>query len=243
MRTEAAATRGAALAAADEIGYPVVLKTDEPGIAHKSDVGGVRLGLASPAEAGAAYDDLAARLGPRVLVCRDRPARNRARAGRRPRSRARPPPGHQRRRRSRRDSGRTGRALAPVTRSAALAALRRLRIAPVLAGSRGQPGADLGAIADAITGLSRLACDLGDAIEALDINPLICGPYGALAVDALLIPPTPTPTPRRLALARSTDRWPVSAASVPRTGHDRWSRLPTRSATITADGEGLSQWD
>ena len=85
--------------------------------------------------------------------------------------------------------------LAPVTRSAAMAALAGLRIAPVLAGSRGQPAADLGAIADAITGLSRLACDLGDALEALDINPLICTPSGAVAVDALLIPRTPCLTP------------------------------------------------
>jgi hypothetical protein len=78
--------------------------------------------------------------------------------------------------------------LAPVTRSAAAAALGRLRLAAVLAGTRGQPPADLGAIADAITGLSRLACDLGDALDALDINPLICGPSGAIAADALLIP-------------------------------------------------------
>src|SRR5205807_1236383 len=51
VRTEAAASRAAALAAADAIGYPVVLKTAEPGIAHKSDVSGVRLGLAGPAQA------------------------------------------------------------------------------------------------------------------------------------------------------------------------------------------------
>ena len=55
----------------------------------------------------------------------------------------------------------------------------------------GLPAADLGAIADAITGLSRLACDLGDALEALDINPLICAPAGPVAVDALLIPRPP----------------------------------------------------
>jgi hypothetical protein len=78
--------------------------------------------------------------------------------------------------------------LAPVTRSAALAAVRRLRLAPVLAGTRGQPPADLGAIADAITALSRLACDLADALAALDINPLICTPSAAVAADALLIP-------------------------------------------------------
>jgi acyl-CoA synthetase (NDP forming) len=188
VRTRAAATRAAALAAADEIGYPVVVKTDEPGIAHKSDVGGVRLGLAGPAEAGAAYDDLARRLGPRVVVCETAAPGTELALG------------------IVRDPAlgpllvigvggvlveiMAERAvlLAPVTRSAAMAALARLRIAPVLAGSRGQPAADLGAVADAITGLSRLACDLGDTLEALDINPLICTPSGAIAVDALLIP-------------------------------------------------------
>ena len=188
VRTEAAASRDAALAAASAIGYPVVIKTDEPGIAHKSDVGGVRLGLAGPAEAGAAYDDLAARLGPRVMVCETAPPGTELALG----IVTDPALGPLL------VIGAGGvlveilaeRAvlLAPVTRSAALAALRRLRIAPVLAGSRGQPAADLGAIADAITGLSRLACDLGDALEALDINPLICAPAGPLAVDALLIP-------------------------------------------------------
>jgi acetate---CoA ligase (ADP-forming) len=193
VRSRAAATRTAALAAAAEIGYPVVVKTGEPGIAHKSDVGGVRLGLAGPAEAGAAYDDLAARLGPRVVVSETAAPGTELALG------------------VVRDPvlgpllviGAGGvlveilaeRAvlLAPVTRSAALAVLRRLRIAPVLTGSRGQPAADLGAIADAIAGLSRLACDLGDALEALDINPLICSPTGAIAVDALLIPRPPAP--------------------------------------------------
>ena len=188
VRARAAASRAAALAAADEIGYPVVVKTDEPGIAHKSDVGGVRLGLGDLAAVGAAYDDLAARLGPRVLVCETAAPGTELALG------------------IVRDPALgpllvisaggvlieifSERAvlLAPVTRQAALAALRRLRLAPVLAGSRGQPPADLGAIADAITGLSRLACDLGDALDALDINPLICTPTGALAADALLIP-------------------------------------------------------
>jgi acetate---CoA ligase (ADP-forming) len=188
VRTEAAASRAAALAAAGAIGYPVVLKTGEPGIVHKSDVGGVRLGLAGPAQAGAAYDDLAARLGPRVLVAQTAPAGPELALG------------------LIRDPA-LGPLLVisaggilieifaervvllpPVTRPVALEAVRRLRLAPVLAGARGQPAADLGAIADAIEGLSRLARDLGDTIGALDVNPLICGPHGALAVDALLIP-------------------------------------------------------
>jgi acetate---CoA ligase (ADP-forming) len=195
VRSEAAASRDAALAAAGAIGYPVVVKTDEPGIAHKSDVGGVRLGLAGPAEAGAAYDDLAARLGPRVVVCETAPPGTELALG----IVTDPALGPLL------VVGAGGVLveilaervvlLAPVTRSAALAALARLRIAPVLAGSRGQPATDLGAIADAVTGLSRLACDLGDALEALDINPLICAPAGPVAVDALLIPRTPPNPP------------------------------------------------
>jgi acetate---CoA ligase (ADP-forming) len=193
VRARQVATRGAALAAAAAIGYPAVLKTDEPGIAHKSDVGGVRLGLADPGAAGAAYDDLAARLGPRVLVCETAP------------------PGAELALGIVRDAAlgpllvisaggvlieifaERAVLLAPVTRSAAVAALGRLRLAPVLAGTRGQPPADMEAIADAITGLSRLACDLGDALEALDINPLICAPTGAIAADALLVPAPASP--------------------------------------------------
>ncbi len=188
VRARQAATRAAALAAAAAIGYPVVLKIDEPGIAHKSDVGGVRLGLGDPAAVGAAYDDLAARLSPRVLVCETAAPGTELALG------------------LVRDAAlgpllvisaggvlieifaERAVLLAPVTRSAAVAALGRLRLAAVLAGTRGQPPADLGAIADAITGLSRLACDLGDALDALDINPLICGPSGAVAADVLLLP-------------------------------------------------------
>jgi len=194
-RTEPAASRHAALAAADAIGYPVVLKTGEPGIAHKSDVGGVRLGLASPAEVGRAYDDLAARLGPRVLVSQTAPPGTELALG------------------LVRDPAlgpllvisaggilieilnERVVLLAPVTRPAALAAIHRLRIAPVLTGARGRPPADLDAIATAIESLSRLAQDLGEDIDALDLNPLICGPAGALAVDALLIPAASSPRP------------------------------------------------
>jgi len=183
VRARAARTRDGALAAAAEIGYPVALKTDEPHIAHKSDAGGVHLGLRDPAAAGAAYDDLAARLGPRVLVCEMAAPGTELTLG------------------LVRDaslgpllvigaggvlveifSERTV-VLAPVTRSSALAVLARLRLAAVLAGARGQPPARLDAIADAITALSRLACDLGDLLDALDINPLICGPSGAVAAD------------------------------------------------------------
>jgi acetate---CoA ligase (ADP-forming) len=188
VRARQARTRAAALTAATEIGYPVVLKTDEPRIAHKSDVAGVRLGLGDPEAVGSAYDDLAARLGPRVLVCQTAAPGTELALG------------------IVRDPalgslvviGAGGvlieifseRAvvLPPVTRSSALAVLARLRLAAVLAGARGQLPADVDAIADAITALSGLACELGDVLDALDINPLICGPSGAVAADVLAVP-------------------------------------------------------
>jgi acyl-CoA synthetase (NDP forming) len=187
VRARAAGTRAGALAAAAEIGYPVVLKTDEPGIAHKSDVGGVRLGLADPGAAGAAYDDLAARLGPRVLVCQMAAPGTELALG------------------LVRDAAlgpllvigaggvlieifsERSVVLPPVTRSSAREVIARLRLAAVLAGARGQRPADLDAIAGAITGLSELAADLGDLLDALDINPLICGPSGAVAADVLAV--------------------------------------------------------
>jgi acyl-CoA synthetase (NDP forming) len=190
VRVRSAGTRAQALTAAADIGYPVVLKTDEPQIAHKSDLGGVRLGLGDPGAVGAAYDDLAARLGPRALVCQTAAPGTELALG------------------IVRDAALgpllvisaggvlieifSERAvlLPPVTRSQARAILARLRVAGVLAGARGQPAADLHAVADAIAALSRLACDLGDALDALDINPLICGPSGAVAADVLVVPRT-----------------------------------------------------
>ena len=187
VRARAADSRAQALAAAAEIGYPVVLKTDEPAIAHKSDVGGVRLGLASPEAAGAAYDDLAARLGPRVLVCQTAAPGTELALG------------------LIRDAAlgpllvisaggvlieifsERSVVLPPLTRSSAREVIARLRLAAVLAGARGQRPADLDAIAGAIAGLSELAADLGDLLDALDINPLICGPSGAVAADVLAV--------------------------------------------------------
>jgi hypothetical protein len=43
-------------------------------------------------------------------------------------------------------------------------------------------------VIDAVIGVGQLAVELRDVIEAVDINPLIAGPRGAVAVDALVIP-------------------------------------------------------
>ncbi len=184
---EAAGEPGA-LAAADAIGYPVVLKTAEPAISHKSDVGGVVLGLRDPAALAAAYRDLAARLGPRVLVCQNVAAGTELALGV-----ARDP-----------DLGPLivvgaggvlvelladrAVALPPVDEATARELLAGLRVGRLLAGVRGAPPADLGAVVRAITGLSDLARELGDSLAALDVNPLICGPDGAIAADVLALP-------------------------------------------------------
>jgi acetate---CoA ligase (ADP-forming) len=48
-------------------------------------------------------------------------------------------------------------------------------------------------VATAIAGVPELAAELGQHIEALDVNPLICGPDGAVAVGALAVPHRTTP--------------------------------------------------
>jgi acetate---CoA ligase (ADP-forming) len=64
----------------------------------------------------------------------------------------------------------------------------RLVMRPILDGVRGAPASDVDALADAISRLSVLAADLGDLLGALDVNPVIVGPTGCLAVDALAEP-------------------------------------------------------
>jgi acyl-CoA synthetase (NDP forming) len=188
VAAEVAADLEGALAAAGRIGWPVALKTAAPGIAHKSDVGGVRLGLDGPGPLAAAYADLAGRLGPRVLV--------QAMAG----------PGVELALGVVADPqfgplvlvaaggvlvevvGDRRVALPPVGHRKALAMLDRLAVRPLLDGARGAPPADLDAVADAVARLSVLAVDLGDRLAALDVNPLVAGPDGCLAADALVVP-------------------------------------------------------
>jgi acyl-CoA synthetase (NDP forming) len=183
-----AASEAEALAAASEIGYPVVLKTGEPEIVHKTEARGVVLGLATPGALAAAYRDLAARLGPRALIFET------------------VPPGPELSLGLARDPGLgplvvvaaggtlvellddKAVALPPVSGAQAARMLGTLRAARLLDGVRGAPPASRDAVVRAITALSALAADLGDRLEALDINPLICGPDAAVAVDALLIP-------------------------------------------------------
>ena len=84
-------------------------------------------------------------------------------------------------------------ALPPVDTAGARRLLGELRVSQLLAGVRGAPPADTSAIARAVAGMSAIAAELGDQLEALDVNPLICGPAGAVAVDALAVTRAATP--------------------------------------------------
>jgi acyl-CoA synthetase (NDP forming) len=77
-------------------------------------------------------------------------------------------------------------AVAPISPAHAQRLISQLRIAPVLAGARGRPAADVAALADTIAKLSGLAATLGPRLVELDINPLLVRDIGAgvIALDA-----------------------------------------------------------
>ena len=174
-----------AMAIADAIGYPVALKT--LGADHKSDVGGVVLDIADAAACSAAYRAMAERLGGDVSV------------------HAMAAPGVEISVGMVRDINfgplvvvaaggvmvelLADRAVAcpPVTAAHALEMLRSLRIAPLLTGWRGQPPVSIDALAEVIVGFSQLSTELGDFLDAVETNPVIASPTGAIAVDALVV--------------------------------------------------------
>jgi len=78
--------------------------------------------------------------------------------------------------------------LPPLSHPQALEMIHETRSGRLLQGFRGRPPADIEALADALVRLSQLAVDLGDRIAALDVNPLMVLPkgQGVRAVDALV---------------------------------------------------------
>jgi acetyltransferase len=73
--------------------------------------------------------------------------------------------------------------LAPIAAAEAGEMLGELRMAPVLRGVRGEPPADLAGLAETISRFSALAVDLPE-LEEIELNPLMAGARGAIAVDA-----------------------------------------------------------
>ncbi|MFK8331698.1 acetate--CoA ligase family protein [Pseudomonas sp. BJa5] len=76
--------------------------------------------------------------------------------------------------------------LLPTTEGAIRAALLSLRSATLLQGFRGRPAADLDALVAAIGAVADYACENASQLLELDVNPLMVGPHGSTAVDALI---------------------------------------------------------
>jgi len=177
--------------AAGEFGYPLVLKTAMPGIAHKSDQNGVRVGIADAQQLEREYLHLQQRLGDRVLVM---PMVD---------------PGIEVALGMKNDPqfgpmvivacggvliellAERAFALAPVDVDQAGALIERTRLAKLLAGVRGQAAVDRAALEQLILRFSELVYALRDSVAEIDLNPVIVGATGCTIVDALVIPANP----------------------------------------------------
>ena len=76
--------------------------------------------------------------------------------------------------------------LVPVGADAVKQALTRLKLHKILSGYRGKPGVDIGAIVAAVMAVQAYVIAHADRIEEVEINPLLCTPTRAVAVDALI---------------------------------------------------------
>ena len=175
------------ISAASELEYPLVLKTNEPGIDHKSDVGGVVIGIEDEVELVDRYRDIASRLGPSALVVPMVDDGIEIALG------------------TINDpqfgplvmvaaggiliellSDRAV-ALCPVEAHEAEDMLASLKIDGLLRGARGKPAIERESLVDAIVTLSQIAYDLRDEIAEIDVNPVIARDSGTTAVDALIV--------------------------------------------------------
>ena len=199
-RERLAATAAEAIAAAREFGGPVALKIQSADIPHKTEAGGVRLGVSGDEAVRAAFDDVlaaahafapAARIDG-VLVQPMAPPAPEMIAGILHDPSFGPVVAF----------GLGGIhveilkdvafLLPPFDADAAREALLGLRSIALLQGARGAPAADLDAFADLLVRVGWMAADLGDAIAEVDLNPVRVLPrgQGVRILDALVVPRT-----------------------------------------------------
>ena len=178
-----AADREEAVRVADALGYPVALKA--LGVAHKTERGAVRLGLGDAGAVRSAAESMAAPDGyliERMVegtvaellvgVTREAPYGFALTLG----------------------AGGvltevlsdTVTLMMPATPAEIRAALSFLRVAPILTGYRGKPAADIDRVVEAVMALQTFVAAEAARLEELDINPLMAGPIGAVAADALI---------------------------------------------------------
>ncbi|MGB3488965.1 MAG: acetate--CoA ligase family protein [Xanthobacteraceae bacterium] len=184
-----------AVEAASRIGGPVALKIVSPDILHKTEAGGVKLGLSTAENVRAAAQEIlqsVSHYAPRarldgISVQEMAPSGLEIVLG------------------VKNDAqfgplvavglggimvellGDTAVRFAPVADAAARDMLTSLKGHPLLAGFRGKPGVDVDGLVDAICRLSELAHDLADVIDQIDVNPVIASGATVMVADALII--------------------------------------------------------
>ncbi|MGD2086910.1 MAG: acetate--CoA ligase family protein [Candidatus Aminicenantes bacterium] len=179
----------------NQVGYPLAMKISSPDILHKSDVGGVRIGLENATEVEDAYELMMLRVKRKMpdaeirgILMEKMVEGKEVIIGMKKDPQFGPMLMF----------GQGGIFvevlkdvtfyLTPVTREEALEMIRRTRTYKLLTGVRGQPGVDIEAIVDCLVRVSQLVVDFPE-IEEIDINPLKVGREGdgASAVDARMI--------------------------------------------------------
>jgi len=179
-------TMGDVVSAASNIGFPVVLKTAVPGILHKSDAGGVHLGLMDEDQLRLAYESLC-EIGPEVCVAKMAPAGVEVAFGLVNDDQFGPIV----------MVGAGGvlvevlndrvYGLAPFGKQEATRMLKRLKLWKLLSGVRGQAPADIDQLAEMLSRFSAVCYELRDVISEMDVNPVIAASNTVLAVDAVLV--------------------------------------------------------
>ncbi len=194
----------AAISAARELGFPVVLKTAKRGVDHKSELAGIHLGLADPAAVAAAYRDLSKRIDPRVLIAPMIEAKgvemllgmvNDPQFGPVVLLGA---------------GGVHVEALAdavyavpPFDAAEAARLVAKLRVAALLGSRRHSRPLAVDEFCRVAARFSAFVAEAGDALAEVDLNPVIVHADGCAIVDALVIPrPAEAHEPEKLRQAR-----------------------------------------
>jgi acyl-CoA synthetase (NDP forming) len=203
LRTVEASTMDACVKAAGSIGYPVVVKSASPSLRHRLDLGAVRLDLHDARAVRQAYQDLAARFGPAVLVQPMAPPGVACLVSVVDDPSFGPVVGF----------GVGGVATdllgdrawraAPLSSVDAAALVRAPRAAALLSGYRGAPSVDLAALEDLLLRVGLLA-DENPAVKRLTLDSVLAHSNGLSVVHASVLygdpDPRPDTGPRRLRL-------------------------------------------
>ncbi|MGB3446987.1 MAG: acetate--CoA ligase family protein [Xanthobacteraceae bacterium] len=191
-------SRAEAIAAFEAIGGPVVVKGCSADIAHKSELGLVKLGVASREAAADIYnemEEIIRKQGARfdgVIVAAMAGGRREIMIGAHRDPVFGPVVAMG-------DGGKyveifrdTTLLLPPFTQADAVDALQRLRVAPLFAGVRGEPPMDVAALSDAIVKIGALMADPEARVMSLDLNPVMLDSEGkgCVVVDAVVFQAT-----------------------------------------------------